>query len=153
MKRCEIFFMVMILVSLVYGCSNENRKTKENGADVLNEEADRTEQTNQSDILLPEMLSEEEETSVEQTSQQEKVLNENLYEYTVELEEIPELAYASFSYLNSGDNYICYKDILILGNTIYKKEAGKYVKQEITLSTIFFDIEDEWQSVEARQYK
>ena len=89
--------MVIIIITLVYGCSNENRR-KENNADVLLEEV---------------------ENLVEQSSQREKVFDENLNEYTVELEEIPELAYGSVSELNSGDNYICYKDILILGNTIY----------------------------------
>ena len=121
--------MVIIIIPLVCGCSNENRR-KENNADVLLEEV---------------------ENLVEQSSQREKVFDENLNEYTVELEEIPELAYGSVSELNSGDNYICYKDILILGNTIYKKEAGKYVKQKATLNTIF-DIEDEL-AVEAKQYK
>ena len=106
--------MVIIIIPLVCGCSNENRK-KENNVDVLLEEV---------------------EYLVEQSSQREKVFDEYLYEYKVELEEIPELAYGSVSELNSGDNYICYKDILILGNTIYKKEAGKYEKQEATLNTI-----------------
>ena len=39
MKRCEILIMVIIIITLVYGCSNENRR-KENNADVLLEEVE-----------------------------------------------------------------------------------------------------------------
>lgn len=39
LKRCEILIMVIIIITLVYGCSNENRR-KENNADVLLEEVE-----------------------------------------------------------------------------------------------------------------
>lgn len=135
MKIWKLLFIVLIVAVLTCGCANENVKSKmENRLEFSTEEDDSAGQSGQTVFLLPEASSTEEINRVK------------------ELGEIPKLSYCSVSELNIGDNYICYKDILILGNTIYKKEAEKYVRQEMTLNAIL-GMGDELRAVDARQYK
>lgn len=47
-------------------------------------------------------------------------------------EEIPELGY-SYSPVAGGDTYICYKNILILGDDVYRYENGNYIKTGETI--------------------
>ncbi|MCM1387731.1 MAG: hypothetical protein NC231_10415 [Bacillus sp. (in: Bacteria)] len=48
------------------------------------------------------------------------------------LEEVPELGY-SYSPVAGGDTYICYENILILGEDIYRYENGNYMKTGETI--------------------
>ncbi len=83
------------------------------------------------------------ETVTECVANEQQDFEESLYEYTVELDEIPELRYRNISNLEYRlRNYICHNDTLILGTTIYKKEGETYVRQELTLNAIFDRDED-----------
>lgn len=150
MKWCGIVFMITMIAVLVYGCSSENGPEEESKADILTEEADRTDHIGKSEVLLSDVWSEDEMDRIKRSSQQKQAFDAKLYEYKVILEEIPELSYCSVSQLNTGDNYICYRDILILGNTIYRREEEKYVRQDTTLNAVF-GIEDELEAVDCRQ--
>ncbi|MDE7207805.1 MAG: hypothetical protein K2N90_11740 [Lachnospiraceae bacterium] len=83
------------------------------------------------------------ETVTECVANEQQDFEESLYEYTAELDEIPELRYRNISNLEYRlGNYICHNDTLILGTTIYKKEGETYVRQELTLNAIFDTDED-----------
>lgn len=64
----------------------------------------------------------------------------------VRLEEVPELGY---SYC--PESYICYKDILILGEDVYYKEKGSYIKTDKTIYDML-GVEDN-STINYRQYK
>ncbi len=99
-----------------------------------------------------EALSNTEETTAEYAENTQQSIDENLYNYTAEPEEIPELSYRNISGLDYGmNNYICHDDTLILGTDIYKKEGETYAKQDSTLNTIFHV--DEHSGMQCRQYQ
>jgi len=141
MKFWKVLYIIFTIIILISGCANENGRTViSTGEDSSTASFD-----SQADTSDEELSSQWE---------QEQLSDKSLYEYTAELEEIPELGYCSYSMLNTGQNYICYKDILILSSTIYKKGAEKYMKQELTLHEIFnIDKENKLLAVDARQYK
>lgn len=78
---------------------------------------------------------------VERENVQVEKTNKELYkEPNILLEEVPELGY-SYSPTAGGDTYICYKDILILGDDVYRYVNGKYIKTDETIQDML-GIED-----------
>lgn len=145
MKYWKISYIIFTIVILISGCAYGNEKNTN-----LPDEPDSAAST---DWMGDELLREETDCA-DLSDQWEPNPDESLYAYTAELEEIPELGRCSTSVMNIGNNYICYKDILVLGSTIYKKETERYVKQDLTLHPIFdVYVQHEEMAVDARQYK
>lgn len=59
------------------------------------------------------------------------IMDQFSYVGDIWLGEVPELGCATGGM--SGDDYICYKDILILGELVYQKKNGCYIKSQRTL--------------------
>lgn len=115
-----IFVFIIIVILFINGCTHKDEISElENETVILTKEVD----------------------NVRQFIRQVQSSNKSLYEYEVDLQEIPELSYRNVSELSIGENYICYEDTLIIGNVIYKKKEGRYIKQELTLNSLF-DIAD-----------
>lgn len=107
MRKFICMFLIIAIV-FVYGCSDEIRLSAATSASptVTSASPVPTEDNRQ--------LSEQ---------------NYSSWENEVNLEEIPELGYRNIDLWNT-ENYICYRDILILDSDIYKKVEGKYKYQK-----------------------
>ena len=136
MKRCYFVLIIMLYTILPTGCSRQGNTMTEN--EILGQTIPIS-----TSPVVDNNISEIDYPTSSVPVQEDRILEHEYKKMAdFEVKYIPELGYHAIQIRDSNDLmiYICWKDTLIIGDTIYKKEGEIYQRTEERLQD-WFNIE------------